>query len=85
MFYFTVDAYYAVELKLRSPIDGREKRETAFFKSHDSAKYMAQKYAQCADVVSIDVVDQTTGEVIFACADGRVTLDAGEGVDYAGR
>lgn len=85
MFYFTADAYYAVELKLHSPIDGHEKRETVLFKSCDVAKYMAQKYAQCADVVSIDVVDQTTGEVIFACDAGRVTVDAGNGVYYAGR
>lgn len=56
--------HYTVEVVLLSPNTEREWREVIPFKSPFAAKYMARKYAECVDVEELDIVDQTTGEVI---------------------
>ena len=58
--------YYAVNVKVSGIGNERDRVETIKFKSRYAARYMAKKYLTCADVCSVDVIDQITGEVIYS-------------------
>lgn len=68
-------AYYMVNVAISG--FGREvsRVEHIKFKSLYAARYMAKQYYECADVQSVEVIDQTTGEVMY-CHDTNGEYDA---------
>lgn len=54
------------ESKIRVVVDLGNRREYVPFDTEWAAKLRAQDYAKCKDVKKVDVIDNTTGEVIYS-------------------
>lgn len=57
--------YYCVSVKIAAIGMRKERTETVMFKSAFAANYMARQYFCCEDVTGVDIVDMTTGEVVY--------------------
>lgn len=68
--------YYNVEVTVKNILNWAEHKETIRFKSLFAARHMAKKYFECADVIAVEVIDQTTGEIMYAHEVGKDEYDA---------
>lgn len=59
------------ESKINVVVDLGTRKEYVPFDSEWAAKLKAQDYAKCTDVKKVDVIDNTTGEVIYSSESSR--------------
>lgn len=57
-------SYYLVNVFV-SRVNDIDYVEHIPFKSPYAAKYMAAKYYECVDVTAVEIIDQTTGEIVY--------------------
>lgn len=68
-------SYYKVAVALTNMQTGDTCKQEIQFKSKWAARSMARKYAKCVDVIGVDVIDETTGEVILSFEHGECVWD----------
>lgn len=68
-------SYYNVVVALTNIKSGDVHTQQVQFKSRWAARSMAREYVNCVDVVAVDVVDATTGEVILSFEHGKCIWD----------
>lgn len=61
-----METYFDVQVNVSCP-NGRQEQTTVKFFSRWTAVYMAKKYRECSDVMSVDVIDALTGEIVYYC------------------
>lgn len=59
-----MENYFNVQVKVSYP-NGRQGQTTVKFFTQWTAVYMAKKYRECSDVMSVDVINELTGEVVY--------------------
>lgn len=56
---------YSVNVRVVRVSNGNSYDSKALYFSRWSAVYMAREYYKCEDVISVDVIDNSTGEVLY--------------------